>query len=194
MTASNDEWGYRKLPLTFMKESAPVYTPMDEDIYYFVVNPFSTHIQYAVECVASAKDESRSNEPNIYSEIPDLPLESSYYKEQMQDYRDTLSMLKARKEKEEDPEKLAEINEQTDKVTKEMQDYEENGRWWLTEEKMQIFRELNRDVYFSDYNAIRDIYAEDPAFFDEVTEKTLPEFMAALDNKIRMIRLERGNR
>ena len=45
---------------------------------------------------------------------------------------------------------------------------------------MQIFRELNRDVYFSDYNAIRDIYAENPAFFDEVREKTLPEFMAAL--------------
>lgn len=59
---------------------------------------------------------------------------------------------------------------------------------------MQIFRELNRDVYFGDYNAIRDIYAENPAFFDEVREKTLPEFMAALDNKIRMICLERGNR
>ena len=192
-TASNDTWGYQKLSLTFLKESDPIYTPMEEDIYYFVVNPFGSHVSQAVECVATAKDENRANEPNIYQKIPDLPLENKYYGETIQKYKDTLAILEARKEKsKDDPESMLDINQEIDKTTEEMQDYTENHRWWLTEEKMAFIRELNQNIYFSDFNPIRELYADEPDFFEGVTKESVSSFLSSLDNRIRMIYMERG--
>ena len=192
--ASDDSGEYYLLPLTFIKGSEPIYTPMEEDIYYFVVNPYSNHKQDAVDCIAAAKDITRMNEPSIYTDIPDLPLENAYYEEGLGMYRDALAMLEARKKSnEDDPDTLLEINEEIEKTTEEMKDYEENKRWWFTEEDMIPYREINNHVYFSDFNPIRELFADDPNFFDQVTEENLPSFLQTLDNKVRMIRLEQGS-
>lgn len=191
LSGKSSEFGL--LPLTFLKDSEPIYTPLEEDVCYFVVNPFSTHYEEAVECVALAKDPSRMNDPSIYTEIPDLPLEKEHYDEQIQLYKDTLEMLENNKNKAgEDPRQIQEINSQIEQTAKEMHDYEAAGRWWFTEEDMIPYRELINHVYFSDFNPIRKLYADDPEFFDDVTEETLSEFFAVLNNKIQMIKLEQG--
>ena len=193
-TASDELAEYYLMPLTFMKSSDPIYTPMEGDVYYFVVNPYSNHLKEAVECVAEAKDISRMNDPSIYKEIPDLPLESAYYEEGLEQYQEKLDMLEARKKlNEEEPEKLLEINAEIDKTKKEMEEYRTNGRYWFTEEDMIPYRELNSHVYFSDFNPIRELYAKDPSFFDQVTEESLHDFLYRLDNRIQMIIMERKN-
>ncbi len=193
-TLSGKAGKYKLLPLTFMKDSDPIYTPMAEDVCYFVVNPFGEHCSEAVECVALAKDPTRMNDPSIYTEIPDLPLENTYYEDGLQMYNDTLEMLKnQRKKAGDDPLQAMEIDEQIEQTTKELQDYKANGRWWLTAEDMVPYRELMNHVYFSDFNPIRELYANDPLFFEQITKETLPQFLESLNDKIRMIRLEQGS-
>ena len=192
--ASDDSGEYYLLPLTFIKESEPIYTPMEEDVYYFVANPYSNHKQDAVDCIAAAEDITRMNDPSIYTDIPDLPLENAYYEEGLRMYQDTLDMLEARKKSnEDDPDTLLEINEEIEKTTEEMKDYEENKRWWFTEEDMVPYREINNHVYFSDFNPIRELHSDDPDFFNQVTEENLPSFLHTLDNRIRMIRIEQDS-
>ena len=176
--ASDDSGEYYLLPLTFIKGSEPIYTPMEEDVYYFVVNPYSNHIQDAVDCIAAAKDITRMSDPSIYTDIPDLPLENAYYEEGLRMYQDALAMLDAlKKSNEDDPDTLLEINEEIEKTTEEMKDYEENKRWWFTEEDMIPYREINNHVYFNDFNPIRELYTDDPDFFVQVTEESLPSFL-----------------
>ena len=189
--AASDGSNYIPLPLTFVKDADPIYTPADGDIFYFVVNPFSRHLREAVECVASAREKSRANDPYIYTNIPDLPFENEHYEEILTLYRYTLKNLESRREKaEDDAESLPAINEEIELITKELRDFEENGRWWFTEEDMTAFREVVNSVYFSDNNLIKRLYADDPGFFDNVTEDTLPGFLNVLNNKVKMIRLE----
>ena len=189
---SSAENPYDALPLTFVKGAEPIYTPLEEDVHYFVVNPFGTHVKEAIECIASAKDPNRGNEPFVYQEIPDLPLKNAYYEEFLEDYQEQLDMLNEQKTKaEDDPAILLEVNEKIDSLTKEMQDYAENMRFWFTEEDMLPFREIVSCVYFSDFNPVKEIYDNDPGFFDNVTEENLDSFLLTLNGKVSMCRLER---
>ena len=190
--ASDTSFEYAVMPLTFMKDAEPIYTPMEEDVHFFVVNPYGTHVQEAIECVAEAKDASRNSDPYIYTEIPDLPLENAYYEEALEMYQQQLDMLEEQKTRvEDDPDTLLEVNEKIEKLTKEMQDYAENNRYWFTEDDMIPFREVASHVYFSDYNPVKEIYANDPDFFANLTENNLQGFLQALNSKVKMSRLER---
>ena len=183
---------YETLPLTFVKDADPIFTPMEEDIYYFVVNPYSAHIQEAIECVASAQDAGRNNEPYIYTEIPDLPLVNVYYDEALDMYQEQLNMLEEQKSKaEDDPDITLTVNEKIDTLTKEMQNYAETKRYWFTEDDMIPFGTIVSHVYFSDFNPVKAIYADDPDFFENITEETLSNFLRVLDNKVKMVRLEK---
>lgn len=189
---SDATFEYETLPLTFVKDADPIFTPMEEDIYYFVVNPYSAHIQEAIECVASAQDAGRNNEPYIYTEIPDLPLVNVYYDEALDMYQEQLNMLEEQKSKaEDDPDITLTVNEKIDTLTKEMQNYAETKRYWFTEDDMIPFRTIVSHVYFSDFNPVKAIYADDPEFFENITEETLSNFLRVLDNKVKMVRLEK---
>ncbi len=183
---------FSPLSLTFLKESEPIYTPLDEDICYFVVNPFSTNLSESVSCVALARDEGRANEPAIYSEIPDLPLEIQYYDETMEMYLEELSILEVQLAHiADDPARHAQISDQIVWKNREIEDLKSN-RYWLTEENMTAYREIQNHVYFNDFNPIRDLYENEPRFFMQVTEASLPGFLDSLSSKIQAIRLERG--
>lgn len=183
---------YGAMPLTFRKDADPIFTPLEGDVYFFVVNPFSEHVQEAVECVAAARDAGRNSDPNVYREIPDLPLVNVFYEDGLEMYREQLDMLEEQKTKaEDDPDILLDVNEKIESLTKEMQDYAENNRYWFTEEDMIPFREYVSHVYFSDFNPVKEIYANDPEFFENITEENLQGFLQALDSKVKMSRLER---
>ena len=126
------------------------------------------------------------------TEIPDLPLENVFYEEGLEMYREQLEQLEARKAgADDDPDILLEVNEKIDALTKEMQSYADNNRYWFTEEDMGPFREIVNHVYFSDFNPVKEIYANDPEFFENITEENLQGFLQAMDSKVKMSRLER---
>ena len=190
--AQDDSFEFGALPLTFRKDAEPIYTPLEGDVWYFVVNPYGAHVQEAIECVAAARDASRNSDPYVYTEIPDLPLENVFYEEGLEMYREQLEQLEARKAgADDDPDILLEVNEKIDALTKEMQSYADNNRYWFTEEDMGPFREIVNHVYFSDFNPVKEIYANDPEFFENITEENLQGFLQAMDSKVKMSRLER---
>lgn len=190
--AQDDSFEFGALPLTFRKDAEPIYTPLEGDVWYFVVNPYGTHVQEAIECVAAARDASRNSDPYVYTEIPDLPLENVFYEEGLEMYREQLEQLEARKAgADDDPDILLEVNEKIDALTKEMQSYADNNRYWFTEEDMGPFREIVNHVYFSDFNPVKEIYANDPEFFENITEENFQGFLQAMDSKVKMSRLER---
>ena len=50
---------------------------------------------------------------------------------------------------------------------------------------------LGHRTGFSDFNPVKEIYANDPEFFENITEENLQGFLQAMDSKVKMSRLER---
>ena len=176
----NAEYDY--LPLTFDSESQPLYAPLEGDFSFYVINPRSKHVQEATELILSYQNMGAFPTDSTVSAI-----ENPQYEQELETMHQMLEGLEYDLSQQEDEEKQNILIKMIEEQRKDIDTYEIEGRWLISQNQLDRCGQLAAEVYISDFNPVYSAYAEEPEMFDNLKIDGITSFLNKLDNRINMI-------
>ena len=170
------------LPLTFEKGAQPLYTPLENDFSFYVLNPHGKHIQEAVKMILSYE-----NMGAFPADSTAEPMENPVYQKELEDMQEILEGLEYELSQQKDEETQEKLERMIEAQKESIKEYEANCRWLISSEKLDRCAILAEDVYICDFNPISSAYADNPEMFDNLTKEDIPAFLRRLDSRIKMI-------
>lgn len=170
------------LPLTFEKDVQPLYTPLENDFSFYVLNPHGKHIQEAVELILSYE-----NMGAFPADSTAEPIENPEYQKELEEIHGILEGLEYELSQQKDEETQEKLERMIETQKESIKEYETDGRWLISKEQLERCSQLVKDIYICDFNPISSAYADNPEMFDNLKKEDIPAFLRRLDNRIRMI-------
>ena len=185
---SSPEWEAQPLLLSLDDQTPPT---MDTIMNVVAVNPYTTETEAAIDLLEYiAQHQSQVFRTSTMPDCND-PIEVYGYDRELESLRNDLAAIERRLE--EDPDNL-ELKEQLDSYQKIVADLEEQGRWAMTTEEIQWYREniapcltLQTKAYTS-ANASEQMYTAINRYCDR--QMSADEFIQEIDRIVWMVQME----
>lgn len=177
--------------LTLKEGNAPALLPHQDAFNYFVINPFSKNQETALKFLESFAKTLDYNITVVRDTRAVLGIESEEYASMAATHAEQLKSFEEELEKLTGAEKSA--MEQTIKDHKAMMESQEEYRWQISPEQVNIARRLAPEVTIPDFNPIRLLVKEYPDFFEEYLTNPAfdpDQFLAQLNQMVRTALIE----
>ncbi len=191
-----DTGAYIPIALSFAEEEPVI--PIQVSIAF--VNPYSAHPQEAMEFLALAGDHLHVNDQ--YAAYTDMtePVRGSSFEAERRYILERIDGLKERVQKAKDEENRETLKELLQEAEAELKEMEEES-WWINREQIDRYQKWQGYFKARGYSFLNVLYGSgndeeaqneyDRLFYDSIG-KAPEEVLGMLDQKVRMIRMERN--
>ena len=195
----NGDADYVPLALSFSEDEEPV---LPVRICIAFMNPFTEHPQEAMEflaCVAESIDAYAAS--GAFTDKTE-PKRSPYYEGDIKNYQETLDALKKQLSEAEEDERAS--LEERIKDTEESIELNERYSWLISPEQMERYQKWQNYFKVRGYSFINELFGNssneeeeeddyEKLFYSKESVSMSPEeLLGMLDQKVRMIRMERN--
>lgn len=178
-----DEFSYYDyLPLTFEKGAQALYTPLEGDFSFYVLNPYGKYAQQAEAFILSYNNMAAFPTDSMMPAV-----ENPNYQQELDKKKERLDGLEYTLSQQDDEETLNKLQKMIEEQKQDIARYELEERWLISQEQLDRCGQLAEDVFICDFNPIPSAYAEAPELFDQLTVDRIPAFLARLDSRVSMI-------
>lgn len=186
-----DFYGSERVPLGLtMDKDLPFIVSLNGSVIY--VNPFTKHLDEAIEFVESVADKLNNN--TLYAAVPTMtqPIRASYYEENKQSMQDYIEDLEKQLAEADEADKQM-LEDELNSMKDSLESFEDYS-WEISQNGIDWYQQHNEIVILQPYSMIYsgedsgEIYNLESQFIEGLI--TVQEFLKGLDRKVQMMILE----
>ena len=181
---------YGYMPLSVIRGRQPVISGTDIELTYFVINPYSSRADVAIEFVKNYVNNWSDRTKIVLLKSAAHPVERSSYDAEKAAIQDEIRLLQTQLLNDEAIE-IPDVRQSLADMERVLIDCEES-RWDITQEEIDWYQSVVDSIVISKLNPIALLKENQPNLFKRLqgSGMDVQRFLELLDEKVRSINLE----